>query len=68
MTRILFVLAALAVLSLLIRGALIAASKSKPGPGPRRNPSLPPDRLVCGMCGETYDPEQSGWTCPKCKK
>jgi len=69
MTRILFVLVALAVLSLLIRGALISASKSgKPGPRPRRNPSLPPDRLVCGMCGEPYDPEQSGWTCPKCKK
>lgn len=70
MTRILLALAAIAIFALLLRNALLGAGKkeSKPGPRPRRNPSLPPDRLVCGMCGEPYDPEQSGWACPKCKK
>jgi len=69
MTRILLALAAIAIFALLIRNALLGAGKdSRPGPRPRRNPSLPPDRLVCGMCGEPYDPEQSGWACPKCKK
>jgi hypothetical protein len=30
--------------------------------------SLPPDRLVCGACGHEFNPEQSGWICPKCGK
>jgi rubrerythrin len=69
MTRILLALVAIVVLGLFIRNALIAAMKDgKPGPRPRKNPNLPPDRLVCGICGEAFDPEQSGWVCPKCKK
>jgi hypothetical protein len=27
-----------------------------------------PDQLVCGACGQEFDPEQSGWICPKCGK
>jgi rubrerythrin len=30
--------------------------------------SLPPERLVCGACGHEFNPEQSGWICPKCGK
>lgn len=33
-----------------------------------RGGSLPPDRLVCGACGHEFNPEQSGWICPKCGK
>ena len=28
----------------------------------------PPERLVCGACGTEFDPEESGWICPKCGK
>ncbi len=69
MTRFLLIIAALAILGLAIRNALRAAMKDgKPGPKPKRNPNLPPDRLVCGICGEAFDPEASGWICPKCRK
>jgi len=74
MARFLLALAAIAILGLFIRNALRSAMRSamkennKPGPRPRRGPSLPPDRLVCGICGAAFDPEASGWICPKCKK
>jgi rubrerythrin len=77
MTRLLLGLAAIIVLGLMVRSALIAAMKDgKPGsgsgprsgPAPRRDRKLPPDRLVCGVCGDAFDPEQTGWICPKCGK
>jgi hypothetical protein len=27
-----------------------------------------PEQLVCGACGAQYDPQASGWICPKCHK
>ena len=70
MMRIVLILTAIAVLGLFIRSALIAAMKDGGRPAPRRrsSPSLPPKTLVCGICGESFDPEASGWICPKCRK
>jgi rubrerythrin len=61
-----------------VRRALAAgreqrARRSRPGEPERddaedRGGSLPPDRLVCGACGHEFNPEQSGWICPKCGK
>jgi hypothetical protein len=31
-------------------------------------PGSPPKSLVCGSCGFEFDPEVSGWICPKCHK
>jgi hypothetical protein len=69
MMRFALILAAIVVFGLVIRNALLAAMREgKPGPKKRSGPHLPPDRLVCGVCGEAFDPEASGWICPKCKK
>lgn len=70
MFRLILILTAIVVMGLVIRNALINALKenTKPGPKRRSNPNLPPDRMVCGICGEAFDPEASGWICPKCKK
>jgi hypothetical protein len=69
MMRFALILAAIVVFGLVIRNALRAAMKEgKPGPKRRSNPNLPPDTLVCGVCGQSFDPEASGWICPKCKK
>jgi len=60
-----------------VRRALAAGREQKArGPRPggddegRRDGvgSLPPDRLVCGACGHEFNPEHSGWICPKCGK
>jgi rubrerythrin len=81
-TRILLILAALIALSLMVRRALQGASRdestgrSRPpgrrrGPPGRReskSPHLPPDTLVCGVCGQAFDPDKTGWICPKCGK
>jgi hypothetical protein len=37
------------------------------GPPPARR-SESPDQLVCGACGQQFDPEESGWICPRCGK
>jgi len=69
MTRLLLVIAAIVLLGLMVRKALTAAiNEAKPGPKPRKSPNLPPDRLVCGVCGESFDPDKTGWICPKCGK
>ncbi len=34
----------------------------------RKGANAPPDTLVCGVCGHAFDPEQTGWICPKCGK
>jgi hypothetical protein len=62
-----------------VRRALAAgreqrARRSRPGGSNEehdaqdRGGSLPPERLVCGACGHEFNPEQSGWICPKCGK
>jgi len=67
MARIALIIAAIVVLGLMVRSALIAAGKdAKPGPKPRKSPNLPPDTLVCGVCSESFDPDKTGWICPKC--
>lgn len=69
MARLLLVVAAIVLIGLMVRNALRGATKdARPGPRPRKSPNLPPDRLVCGVCSESFDPEQTGWICPKCGK
>lgn len=72
MLRFLVVIAAIAIIGLMVRGALLAAMKETrggtAGPARRRGRHLPPDRLVCGVCSESFDPEKTGWICPKCGK
>ena len=74
MTRFLLGIAAIVILGLMIRSALIAAvrqskpSGQSPGGTRRRGRNLPPDRLVCGVCSESFDPDKTGWICPKCGK
>jgi len=70
MSRFLLGIVAIVVLGLFIRSALIAAMKeAKPGLKPRKGgPNLPPDRLVCGVCGKEFDPDTTGWICPSCGK
>lgn len=31
-------------------------------------PGAMPEQLVCGACGAQYDPQATGWICPKCHK
>jgi rubrerythrin len=31
-------------------------------------PLGPPEQLVCGACGTAFEPDKSGWICPKCGK
>ena len=31
-------------------------------------PIGPPEQLVCGECGTAFEPDKSGWICPKCGK
>ena len=32
----------------------------------RGRPALPPHDMVCGTCGQRFDPDQTGWICPMC--
>ena len=69
MLRFLLAIAAIVALGLMVRGALLAAMKeTKSGPRARRGPNLPPERLVCGVCGKEFDPDATGWICPSCGK
>jgi hypothetical protein len=73
-TRLLIIVALIAGLGLMVRRAVKAAMHDgSPKPPPpkdwrARRPNLPPERLVCGACGHEFDPEKSGWICPKCKQ
>jgi hypothetical protein len=77
-TRILL-LAALALFVLVALRRAFAAGRVQELP--RRRPRGPghsapppvrsgesPDQLVCGACGQQFDPEESGWICPRCGK
>jgi hypothetical protein len=73
MTRLLIVafLIAVVVIASRRRGrkAVPRSGRGKPrvsSPGP--HPIGAPERLVCGACGTEFDPEKSGWICPKCGK
>ena len=79
MTRILLVAAiALFVLVALRRAFAAGRASVLPERGSRPSGAAPrqprtrsaesPDRLVCGACGEQFDPEKSGWICPRCGK
>jgi hypothetical protein len=71
--RILTIVALLVGLGLMVRRAVRAAMQDgKQNAPPKdwraRRPNLPPERLVCGVCGHEFDPDKSGWICPKCKQ
>lgn len=75
MTRILLlVVLALFVVVALRRAFAAGRASSMPtgrprGPGDDRpRSSRAPQHLVCGACGEDFDPEESGWICPRCGK
>jgi hypothetical protein len=66
--RLLLLVGLVAFLVHAVRRAL-AAGREPGGPTPReRGGSLPPERLVCGACGNEFNPDKSGWICPKCGK
>jgi hypothetical protein len=69
MARLLIVVALLVFVMVATRRML----RENRGTGRRRRdsgprPAGPPERLVCGVCGMEFDPEKSGWICPKCGK
>ncbi len=72
MARLLIVFALLVFVVMSTRRALRQARSPQAGPRKQarseRAPGGPPKRLVCGACGADFDPEQSGWICPKCGK
>jgi rubrerythrin len=71
MTRLLIVVFLIAVVVIASRRRSKAARPGRrksrvSGAAPR--PIGAPERLVCGACGTEFDPEKSGWICPKCGK
>lgn len=67
--RLLLLVGLVAFLVHAMRRALAAGREAGGSPPPReRGGSLPPERLVCGACGAEFNPDQSGWICPKCGK
>ena len=64
MSRLLIVIALIVFVGLLARrgGKLRPTQRSRVGTGGM------PERLVCGACGAEFEPEKSGWLCPKCGK
>jgi hypothetical protein len=73
MARLLIVAALIVFVVLSLRRALRegrAPQRPRGGSGSSRPPGTPgpPERLVCGACGAAFDPEKSGWICPKCGK
>ena len=62
MRRLILLIAVGLVIFWIIRRAA-AKNLPKRGGGPAESP---PKSLVCGSCGFEFDPEASGWTCPKC--
>jgi hypothetical protein len=78
-TRILL-LAALALFVVVALRRAFAAGRASTvppqrprGPGAPRDDARPrsggsPQQLVCGACGHDFDPEESGWICPRCGK
>jgi hypothetical protein len=67
--RLLLLFGLVAFLVHSVRRALTAGRQADGPRQPReRGGSLPPERLVCGACGSEFNPDQSGWICPKCGK
>jgi rubrerythrin len=78
-TRILLLVALGLFVLLTLRRALAAGrtnaepTRRSRGSGAPRRPlrersADSPGQLVCGACGEQFDPEESGWICPSCGK
>lgn len=76
MTRILLLFALALFVIVVLRRALSAGKVDELPRGRSRGPSArpparasqSPDKLVCGACGQEFDPEESGWICPRCGK
>jgi rubrerythrin len=71
MARLLIVVALIVFVVLAARRALLKARAQAQRPhrtGDERRPIGPPERLVCGACGTEFEPDKSGWICPKCGK
>lgn len=66
--RLLLLVGLVAFLVHAVRRALAAGREPGGTPPRERGGSLPPERLVCGACGNEFNPDQSGWICPKCGK
>jgi predicted Zn-ribbon and HTH transcriptional regulator len=66
MRRLILLIAIGLVVFWIIRRA--AAKKMPAGKRGEGLPGSPPKSLVCGSCGFEFDPEVSGWMCPKCHK
>jgi rubrerythrin len=71
MLRVVLAIALFALLAGMVRRAFVAARKeSAQAPKHRkpRGPSMAPETIVCGACGVSFDPDASGWVCPRCGK
>jgi hypothetical protein len=80
-TRFLLIAALVVFVLVAVRRAFAAgqASQRRVSSRPRVRGSRPPEPgegaldkapefLVCGGCGHGFDPEESGWICPRCGK
>ena len=72
MLRIVLIIVGVLILANMVRRAFIAArDESAPQPKrrkPRAKGGEGPDTIVCGACGISFDPDASGWICPRCGK
>lgn len=66
--RLLLLAGLVAFLVHAIRRAIGASREVGAGDPRARGGALPPDKLVCGACGQEFEPDKSGWICPKCGK
>jgi rubrerythrin len=72
MTKLLIVLGLIAFVLLNLRRARKEAERARALRRSRatagERPLGPPQQLVCGECGTEFEPDKSGWICPKCGK
>jgi len=66
-SRFLITLAIFAFGVMLLRRALRKPHDAAPRGGGRLRDEGP-HTLVCGECGARYDPNITGWVCPRCTK
>jgi len=64
MARLLIVVALLVFVVLLAR----RGGRLRPPSRGRVSAGAMPERLVCGACGAEFEPDKTGWICPKCGK
>ncbi len=65
MTRFLLLITALVVGLFVLRRVVFPGKRTLP---PRRERGDAPSTLVCADCSTRYDPQITGWTCPRCGK